>query len=203
MNIKKELCVKKNITELSKSIAIKLKEKFKTVLETVQEIESEVAVILLEKREIFCKKEQLTFSYVLLAIRNALIDNYFRIKESTVVKISIDSDSDENPIDIEEKKKLSPVSILAIGEAFQILQEALTPNEYETLCYYFFSVLYRKEENPFLKEKTEAAKYKAWSRLKPKIQKLLKDFDLEEPEMKELALRITSDCLSKKRLYKR
>jgi hypothetical protein len=198
MSIKEELCVKEDITELSKKIAAKLREKFKTVLETTQEIESEVVVILLERKESFCKKEQLTFNYILLSVRNALIDRYFRVKESSVVKVSIEDE--ENPIDVEEKRELSPVSLLAVREAFEILKESLTKSEYEILCYYFFSVLYRKEENPFLEEKSEAARYKAWSRLKPKVQEILKDFELEEEEMKKLGFLVTSDCLSKKRL---
>jgi len=198
MSIKEELCVKEDITELSKKIAAKLREKFKTVFETTQEIESEVVVILLERKESFCKKEQLTFNYILLSVRNALIDRYFRVKESSVVKVSIEDE--ENPIDVEEKRELSPVSLLAVREAFEILKESLTKSEYEILCYYFFSVLYRKEENPFLEEKSEAARYKAWSRLKPKVQEILKDFELEEEEMKKLGFLVTSDCLSKKRL---
>jgi|GEM_PF-6231246 uncharacterized protein (UPF0335 family) len=204
MNIREVLCAKKDIAGLCKKIATVLKSKFKSVFETVEELESEVAVILLEKREVFCKEEELSLGFLITSVRNALIDKYFRGKKKLPTELFSDKEKEDKegkkrPEEFEFKEELSLISFLTVREVFEKLRESFSENEYETLCYYFYSVLHKNEENPFLSEKSASAKYKAWSRLKPKVRKILEEFELEEEEVKCLAHLVMSDCLDKNR----
>jgi len=195
-----KFCREKEVTELCKELAKALSKNFKTVVETTEELESEVAIVLLERREKLCKElERISFSYLLLTVKNALIDKSYRSKNPLTVLFS-ESSEENDPLLTLKAQNPSPVSLLNVKEAVKKLKETLPERELETLCYYFHSVLYRKDENPFLKGKSQDAKYKAWSRLKPKVKELLKDYHLTEEEIGLLGELLLSEFLKKNRL---
>ncbi|TCK06216.1 hypothetical protein [Phorcysia thermohydrogeniphila] len=199
MSLVEKLCKEKEIAELCREIARALSKNFKTVVETTEELESEVALVLLERKEKLCKElERISFAYLLLTVKNALIDKFFRSKNTLTVLFS-ESSEESNFLSTLKAENFSPVSLLNVKEAIKKLKEVLSKGELETLCYYFHSVLYRKDENPFLSEKSQDAKYKAWSRLKPKVRELLKDYDLTEEEIRLLGELLLSEFLKKNR----
>jgi hypothetical protein len=200
MDLIEKFCKGENVVELSKEIAKILFKNFKSAVETVQELESEVVLVLLERKEKLCREpERLSFSYLVLSVRNALVDKFFRSKKISSLLFSEISEENGSPLKI-KAEGFSPLSLLNVREAFEKLKKELSEKEMEILCYYFHSVLYRKEEKPFLKNKSQDAKYKAWSRLRPKVKELLKNYDLTEKEIGLLGELLLSEFSRNERL---
>jgi len=195
MNLKEKLCKEGKITEIVKDVTRIIMKNFRSVVESFEELESEVAVILLEKKNSLCRKKEINLSLLSMVVRNALIDKFFRSKKLSETFLSELEDSGFDA----EKRELPPLSIINVNEAIRKVKESLNENEIETLCYYLYSVLYRKEENPFLKEKSRDAKYKAWSRLKPKVSEILSPFDFSDDEIRLFAEKFLSEFLKKNR----
>ncbi len=198
MNLKEKLCKDGEIAEVVKDVSRLIAKNFWSVVESFEELESEVAVVLLEKKPNLCKKGKINLSLLSMVVRNALIDKFFRSKKLNELAFS-EFEEEGSSFDAVDKRELPPLSIINVNEAVRKVKETLSESEIETLCYYLYSVLYRKEENPFLKEKSKDAKYKAWSRLKPKISEILSPFDFSEEEMKLFARNFLSEFLRKTR----
>ena len=195
MNLKEKLCSEGKISEIVKDVTKLILRNFRSVVESFEELESEVAVVLLEKKDSLCRKKEINLSLLSMVVRNTLIDKFFRSKKLSETFFSELEDSGFDA----EKRELPPLSIINVNEAIRKVKESLNENEIETLCYYLYSVLYRKEENPFLKEKSRDAKYKAWSRLKPKVSEILSPFDFSDDEIRLFAERLLSEFLRKNR----
>ncbi len=195
MNLKEKLCKEKDIKELVRDVTRIILKNFWSVVESFEDLESEVTVVLLEKRESLCRKKEINLSLLSMVVRNALIDKFFRSKK---LNETFFSELEESGFDA-EGKELPPLSIINVNEAIRRVKESLNESEIETLCYYLYSVLYRKEENPFLREKSRDAKYKAWSRLKPKVSEILSPFDFSDDEIRLFAERLLSEFLRKNR----
>jgi len=191
MEFRKALCEEEEIYEIAQAVAKVLFKKIKfQFIEDLDDLTSEVAVILLEKRELFCSLKELRFSYVVAAVRNHLFDKYIR-------KNYLD---EKNLDEIEEPVFANNyIEEIATKEAIEKLKRELTEKEMETFLYFLFSTFYKKEENPFLSNKSRDAKYKAWSRLKPKVAEILKEFDFTGEEMKKLGEALLSEYLPKSR----
>lgn len=202
MEIIDKLFDEKGLEELAEQITKILFKRFHLGSYDYEDLKSEVVLFLLENRQKFKRANSLNFSYLVVATRNYFTDKFLRRKR-IVASISLDrslTEEEETPIEVPDEGEIPPVVLLNIKEAFGLLKENLKESELETLCYYFHSVLYRKDDNPFLADKSQDAKYKAWSRLRPKISKLLLPFEFTEQEMKLLAEILLSECLQKKRL---
>ena len=197
--IKEKLCKGKGeeIEELSRKIAGIIQKEFSTKLE-FEDLVSEVALILLEKRKEFCSREELNLSFLVISVRNRLIDRYLRKKSFQTVSISEKQEEEERLL--EERLEASPFNVIALlnaREAVELLQKELTEKELEVLCYRVHSALYKKEENPYLKDKSRNARDKAWSRLRPKVEKLLKEFDFDLEEAGIFGQLLLSECQKK------
>jgi len=198
MNLKEKLCNEGNFPELVKDVTKLIMKNFQSVVESFEELESEVALVLLEKRATLCKKREINLSLLSMVVRNSLIDKFFRsrkVKEMNFSELETDGSSFDTP----NERELSPLSLINVNEAVRRVKKSLSESELETLCYYLHSVLYRKEENPFLREKSKDAKYKAWSRLRPKVSELLSPFGFSDAEMKLFSEVLLSEYLSKNR----
>ncbi len=197
MNVKEVFCQEGNILKISRTITSAIYKDFKTVVECFEELESEVTLVLIERKEKLCKRKDLNLSFLILSVRNALIDKFFRTKNSRLFTVIFsDMEDEEKGKRIEillEESSLHPIALLTVKEALKELKNSLSSSELETLCYFFHSKLHRKETNPFLKEKSPDAKYKAWSRLKLKVREILKPFELTEDELRLIAEALLSE----------
>ena len=202
--IKEKLCQnKEGIKELSEKVAAILKREFRSELE-FEELVSETALILLEKRGELCQRERLCLSFLVVMVRNRLIDRYLRRKKFQTV--SIFHETEENGKSLEEKLEGDPFNIIALlngEEALELLKNELNDREFEVLCFKVHSALYKREENPFLAGRSRNAKDQAWSRLRPKVERILKKFDFSLEDMEVLSQLILSECFRKFRLSNR
>ncbi len=196
-NLKDELCSKEGVGKIAEQIAKFMLKHFRNL--SLQELVSEVALILLEKRKELCKKEVLELPFLAVVVRNRLYDKFFRKKEIGSINFSNLEGGDERRFEERIAVSHKITSLLTVKEAVNLLKEKLSQREIEILCYYLHSVIYRKEENPFLAGKSQDAKYKAWSRLKPKIREILKDFYFSEEEMRLFSELFLSECEGKSR----
>ena len=163
------------------------------------DLKSEVSLILLEKKEKLCSKTNINLSYVLFAVKNAVIDKYFRVKTFNQIAFS-DFDSENKPLpeeDFSKDRELSPVLFVNSLEALESLKFNLSKKELEILCYRIYSEI--SNNNPFLSEKSADAKYKAWSRLKRKISELLAPFEFSSDEFKYFINIVVSEICEKLR----
>jgi hypothetical protein len=203
MNVKKVFCQEGKVLKISRSVASSIYTDFKTVVESFEELESEVTLVLIERKEKLCQRENLNLGFLILSVRNALIDKFFRAKNSrpfTVIFSDMEDEESGKRIELLlEESSLHPVTLLTVKEAVKELKSSLSPLELETLCYFFHSQFHRKEPNPFLREKSQDAKYKAWSRLKPKVRELLKPFEPTEEELRLIAETLMSEFKAKVR----
>jgi len=197
-DIKEKLCSGsgEGIGELSKKIASIIRKEFSSKVE-FDDLVSEVALILLEKREEFCRRSSFNFSFLVIAVRNRLIDRYLRKKSLQTVSISEEKEESRTLEESLEGEAFNAVALLNAQEAVELLKRELSEKELETLCFRVHSALYRKEENPFLVGKSRDAKDKAWSRLRPKVEKLLKEFDFTLEEAGLFGELLLSECLKK------
>jgi DNA-directed RNA polymerase specialized sigma24 family protein len=197
--VKETLCGGKEerLNELIRLVAATIKKKFKEfdgILE-FEELVSETALILLEKKEELCRRQKVNFSFLVKVVRNRLIDKYTRKKQLLTESLFEGEEEDERALEQKlEGAPFNPIVLLNAREALERLKEELSDREFEILCHKVHSALYKKEENPYLKGKSRAAKDKAWSRLRPRVEKLLKEFDLELEEMDILKELIMSEC---------
>jgi len=198
MSIREKFCKEGNITEIARDISRLMMKNFKSVFESYEELESEIAVILLEKRGTICRKKEVNLSLLTIIVRNALIDKFFRSRKFNELVFS-EFEGNGNSLDTVDEGELSPLSLINVNEAVRLVKGSLSKNELETLCYYLHSVLYRKEENPFLRGKSKDAKYKAWSRLRPKVSELLSPFRFSDAEMRLFSEILLSEFLRKNR----
>jgi RNA polymerase sigma factor (sigma-70 family) len=194
--IKEKLCKGKGeeIEELSQKIAGIIRKEFGAKLE-FEDLVSEVVLILLEKREEFCSRKEINLSFLVISIRNRLTDKYLRKKSFQTVSISEKQEEEERPL--EERLEASPFDVIALlnaQEAVEHLKKELTEKELEILCYRVHSAFYKKEENPYLRDKSRNARDKAWSRLRPKVEKLLKEFNLDGEEAGIFGQLLLSEC---------
>lgn len=199
MDVRKKLCKEMELEELTKDISRILYKNFFQLFESFEELQSEVTVTLLESRQKLCSKEKLNLAFLVTSVRNRLIDKFFRSKKLEATEFSDLEDEEGNRLEVPYEDNISPIALLNVREAIEELKSELKESEIETLCYYLFSVMYRKEENPFLKEKSSDARYKAWSRLRPKVGEILKPFEFSEEEMKLMAELLLSEFLMEER----
>ncbi|SNR65755.1 hypothetical protein [Desulfurobacterium atlanticum] len=139
-----------------------LKEQFGDI--TSEVLESEVVRIILEKRQKLQDREEVSFSFLYTIVKNKLIDEY--VKKKTV--------TGSEPIEADVfKEDVNYVRKIFILELVEIVKENFSERELEILCWVISKE--RKEESGFLKEMSQNAKYKAWSRLKPKLSDVFKN----------------------------
>jgi DNA-directed RNA polymerase specialized sigma24 family protein len=199
--VKEKLCggSGEELKELSAKIAAIIKREFSSRLD-FEDLASEVALILLEKREELCKRRSLNLSFLVITVRNRLIDKHVRKKSLQTVSIFEKEEESRSLEESLEGETFNALALLNAREAVELLKGELSEKELETLCFRVHSALYRKEENPFLREKSKDARDKAWSRLRPKVEKLLKEFDFSPEEAGIFGELLLSECLKKFRL---
>jgi len=163
-----------------------------------EDLRSEIVIILLEKREKLCSKANINLSYVLAAVRNAILDRYFRIKKLPI-QIASEVNNGGEVMDIPENTgSISLLLSINAAEALEVVKSSLSESELEVFCFKLHSSI-STEDNPFLKDRSPDAKYKAWSRLKGKLRDLLSPFNFSEEEFRYFASLAMSELCRKVR----
>ncbi|MEO2069685.1 MAG: hypothetical protein ABGX27_09300 [Desulfurobacteriaceae bacterium] len=187
MEIRKIYDSKEDFEKVVSKLESIIGDKFGYLFESKDDLKSEIALILLEKKEKLLKAPNLRFGYLVATVKNALQDKFVKKKRLLYCSFSdsfeSDKENDDKGYSFEELIKdesIPEVVKVLVFDYVKFLKERLKDSELEVLCYRFWNEIYKREENPFLKDKSENAKHKAWSRLRPKISELLSDFSEEE-----------------------
>jgi len=199
-SIKEKLCSGKGreLEELSQKIAAIIRSKLNFNFE-LDDLTSEVALILLEKREELCRRD-FNLSFLVVVVKNRLMDRYVRRKFLQTVSLFESEEEGKSLEETLEGETFNAIALLNAQEAVELLKRELSDREFETLCFRVHSALYRRENNPFLKASSKDAKNQAWSRLRPKVERLLKEFDFSLEEMGIFGELLMSECLKRIRL---
>jgi len=194
-SIKEQLCGKNGgLENLARRIAAIVSSEFSQVLE-FEDLVSETALILLERKSQLCSRPKINLSYLVITVKHRLTDKFLRKKHLKTQSIYEGESEGERTIeDTLKVPAVHPIIYLNAKEALERLKEELSDKEFEILCYRAHSALYPKEENPFLRDKSRAAKDKAWSRLRPKVEKILEDFGFNIKDVGVFGELLMSEC---------
>jgi|GEM_PF-7050902 RNA polymerase sigma factor (sigma-70 family) len=187
-----------------------------------EDIQSEVIVVLLQKREYICNKEKVTITLLTTIVRNHFIDMIRKKKRYVSEEAYISEEAfkgskdnnnpnqrtigdlleeDSSPTIESPDSEAEIIESIFIEEFVDCLKNTLKEREKETLC---FKLLEARQENdnPFLSSLSREAKYQAWSRLKKSLRnnRCVEDFTMESVEMAAVFVeRFLSEICEKKR----
>lgn len=168
----------------------------------------EYFLMLLNNKRRFLELEYISNKYLKICAKNLI--NYLLSKKKTAISQQINFDEfmkhknicidSQDEVRIEEvvasEGEMYYLDKLSLKSLVDILKKNLTDKEIETFCAYLEKIFYGKRG---IEKNKRDTYYKRWERLKPKLQKIFKDFLPELTALKKEGFSLIMSELCKRK----